>query len=87
MADRKVLLQMGASADFPVVGEDVSPTSLISIFQYGDLIHWGKRGDDHKALMEQNSFFAQRDQMDYLESVIQLSHFYLGYSLLVRAAR
>lgn len=87
MADRKVLEQMGAHRDSPVVGEDVSPTSLISIFQYGDLIHWGRRGEEHKALMEQDSFLAQRDQMNYLESVIQLSHFYLGYSLLVRASR
>jgi hypothetical protein len=87
MADRKVLTQMGAHPDTPVVGEDVSPTTLISIFQYGDLIHWGRRGEDHRALMTQDSVLAQRDTMNYLESVIQLSHYYLGYSLLVRAAR
>ena len=87
MADRKVLNQMGGHPDTPVVGEDVSPTTLISIFQYGDLIHWGKRVGAHKEIMSQDSILAQRDTMNYLESVIQLSHYYLGYSLLVQAAR
>jgi len=85
MADRKVVRQQGGPDDVPVVGEDVHPTELLSLFQYGELIHWDKKRDAMSALIADD--FGLKIQTHYfLEVVIQLSHLCLGYSLLVRRA-
>lgn len=87
MADRKVVNAMhGANSDqMPVGGEDVRPTELLSLFQYGELIHWGKNREALGELMK-DDFMHKWQMFHFLEVVIQLSHFYLGYSVIVRRA-
>lgn len=85
MADRKALTLRGAHPSVLVVGEDVRPQELIKIFQYGDLIHWGDKLEAHEAL-HQDPYSSAFETMNFLQVVSQLGHFYLGYSLLVRAA-
>jgi len=85
MADRKVIDSMGGSRDVPVPGEDVRPTELISLFQYGDLIHWDKQREAMGALVA-DDFMHKFRTLQFLEVIIQLSHVYLGYSILVRRA-
>ncbi len=69
----------------PVPGEDVKPQELLSLFQYGDLIHWDRHAGALSALAGDDLLYKYAT-MHFLEVVIQLSHFYLGYSLLVARA-
>lgn len=86
MADRKAIRQRGGSDDVRVVGEDIRPAELLSLFEYGDLIHWAdKRRDAMNALIA-DDFDHKMQTHNLLEVVIQLSHVYLGYSVLVRRA-
>lgn len=85
LADREAIRLQGGHRSVPVVGEDVKPQELLSLFQYGDLIHWGKNAAALKVLAG-DDFAYNRAMFDYLTVVIQLSHFYLGYSLLVARA-
>lgn len=85
MVDRKVVRQQSGHESVPVVGEGVGPQELLSLFQYGDLIHWGKHAAALRTLAG-DDFAYTRAMYDYLSVVIQLSHFYLGYSLLVARA-
>lgn len=85
MADREVIRRQGGHATVPVVGEEVKPQEILSLFQYGDLIHWGKHASALKTLAG-DDFAYNRALYDYISVVIQLSHFYLGYSLLVARA-
>ena len=85
MADRKVVERMHGSPLVPVPGENVRPMELISLFQYGDLIHWDKRRDAMSALIA-DDFKHKWATFQFLEVVIQLSHLYAGYSILARRA-
>jgi hypothetical protein len=61
-----------------------SPVELISLFDYGDLIHQGR----HLEAFEKS----RRDHVghaftafDHVSAVLQLSHFYLGYAVLIES--
>jgi len=70
----------------PIPGEDgPSPAQLISIFNYGELIHWGRHSEAYEALGA-DDFNEAWHRLSFLESVAALSHLYLGFSLLVRKA-
>jgi hypothetical protein len=64
---------------------DVKPEEVVKLFQYGDLIHWGEGAEAFGKLSE-DKFNHAWNTLHYLETMIQLSHFYLGYSLLAKAA-
>lgn len=84
LADRAACEAQGwATAMIPNV--DVKPEAVIKLFQYGDLIHWGD-GAEELGELSKDEFHHAWNTMHYLETVIQLSHFYLGYSLLAKAA-
>ena len=85
MVDRKVIEQQGWSPDLPVPGDGVRPLELISLFQYGDLIHWGEKREEMGALLG-DDFKHTWTTFQFLEVLIQLSHVYAGYSILVRRA-
>lgn len=85
MADRKVVNEIGGHASVPVAAETVRPMELLSLFQYGDLIHWGKGRGELRELMKDDLIYKWQ-RFHFLEVVIQLSHFYLGYSVIVQRA-
>ena len=64
---------------------DVTPLVLIKKFQYGDLLHWGNARDDLDGL-RQDAVTHARSFHQFPTSVIQLSHFYLGYARLAARA-
>ena len=72
--------------DVAIPGEDgLSPQNLISVFQYGDLIHWG----DKKAEIigpDKDPFAHAWQRMAFLEAMLGLSHLYMGFSLVIGAA-
>lgn len=85
LAGRKVIQERGGHPSLPVPGEDVRPTEILSLFQYGDLIHWDKHRDAMSAL-QSDDFWMKFRTFQFLQVLIQLSHFYIGYSLLARRA-
>ncbi len=72
---------------FPAVpGEgQMSPTTLISAYQYGDLIHWGDKRSTLAAIRG-DPFQEAYQRMSFLDAVAGLAHVYIGFSLLVRSA-
>jgi hypothetical protein len=68
--------------DYP---EDAQPQQLLSIFNSGDLIHWGDRVDDVlSSQVDEPSAAKQRN--DFRDAAVGLAHLYIGFGQLVRAA-
>ena len=65
--------------------QGLSPQNLISVFQYGDLIHWG---DKRSQIIgpDRDPFAHAWQRLAFLDAVLGLSHLYMGFSLIVRAA-
>ncbi|HUA10395.1 MAG TPA: hypothetical protein VMA83_00140 [Solirubrobacteraceae bacterium] len=64
---------------------DMSPQTLISAYQYGDLIHWGHHRDKLEAVAD-DPFRSAHLRMQFLDAAVGICHLYLGFSLLVRAS-
>jgi len=63
----------------------MSPVTLISVYQYGDLIHW----TDKRSIIEavaSDPFQHAWQRLAFLEAVTGLAHLYIGFSLAVGAA-
>lgn len=75
----------GTTSRAPVPFEDLRPTEVISRYLYGDLIHWGEKRDSLEAIGV-DPVLAALDRMHFLEAMCGLSHFYLGFSVLLRSA-
>lgn len=83
LVERKMHSEMGHSApDQWASDADVKPLSLIRKFQYGDLLHWGDTRDDLEDLQRNDAASHALSFHKFLTSIIQLSHFYLGYAQL-----
>jgi hypothetical protein len=63
----------------------MSPQTLISAYQYGDLIHWGPQRDKLEAV-KNDPFEDAMQRMSFLDAAAGLSHVYMGFSLVVRSA-
>lgn len=82
----KQLQAQGRWPSGPVVGEkDPTPEMLISIYNYGDDIHWG---DKHEriAAWEKSPFDSAWMRMSFFEAIVGLAHIYIGFALLVDTA-
>jgi hypothetical protein len=69
----------------PFPGDGLSPTTLISQFHYGDLIHWGR----HAGFVAQLAEDPTREAltlMQFLKCCGALCHIYFGTAVLVDAA-
>jgi hypothetical protein len=65
---------------------DLTPQELISMYLYGDLIHWETdKRQKLTAFRTENEISAVRE-LDYLKALIALSHIYIGYAVLAQAA-
>lgn len=62
------------------------PKQIISLYNYGDLIHFGKRRQEFADLIGAGEFESAWSKMQFLAAVSGLSHFYVGFSLLAEAA-
>jgi hypothetical protein len=63
----------------------MSPTTLITAYQYGDLIHWGNQRTVLAAVAD-DPFEQASQRMAFLEAVAGLAHVYMGFSLVVKSA-
>jgi hypothetical protein len=60
------------------------PQELVSLYQYGDLLHWGRQRADLSALTA-TRFDEAWQRHRFHEAVAGLAHLYIGFSGVVRA--
>jgi hypothetical protein len=63
-----------------------TPVHLISLYQYGELIHFGRQRDQLKAVIQAGAFEENWTKMEFLIAVAGLCHLYLGFGVLVETA-
>lgn len=85
LAHMKMYAARNAPPEFTDIKREHSPTTLISIFNYGEYIHWGQRRHDHRAAFEDPVGGALME-FQFQDSLIGLSHFYLGFAKVLEAA-
>jgi hypothetical protein len=62
------------------------PAELISLYNYGALIHFGKERQRLKELVGGGPFEENWTKMEFLISITGFSHFYLGFAELIEVA-
>ena len=65
--------------------EGLNPTELIGLFNYGELIHFGKHSAEYEELAE-DDFSHDYKQHAFMVSMLGLVHLYFGYAELIRKA-
>ena len=65
--------------------EEHSPTTLMSLYNYGDLIHWDKKATVI-AQFETDAYIESDRRLAYLDSASGLAHLYIGFAELARSA-
>jgi hypothetical protein len=68
--------------DFP---EQHSPAQLLSLFNYGDLLHWGSKRD-MLATAEEDEVTGADRRLAFLNAAANLAHAYIGFGVLLEAA-
>lgn len=76
---------MGAPSEAFGIKRRHTPLELISMFNYGEYIHWGDRKDEHSELF-QDEFRGNLAEFNFQEVLIGLSHFYFGYAKVLESA-
>ncbi|MGW0045464.1 hypothetical protein [Rhodococcus sp. NPDC003348] len=71
-------------ADHEMYGE-VNPTDVINLFNYGELIHFGKRSEDYDQLAEDPDQEGH-EHHNFIISMLGLVHLYFGFSQVIRSA-
>jgi hypothetical protein len=62
-----------------------APQYLLSAYGYGDLLHWGRKRDV-VAAFEADELSAAEQRSAFLAGAIGLTHIYMGFAVLARAA-
>ena len=82
----KRLEELGRIGPGPHANEHLpGPEMLISIYSYGEDIHWGKQRDQ-VAAYGKSDFDSAWTRMACFEAMVGLAHIYLGFAQLVDAA-
>ena len=81
----KRLQREGRWASELLPGEDTSPQMLISLYNYGEDIHWG-RHRELVAALNADPFHAAWRRMSFFDAVAGLAHVFLGFSVLAEKA-
>ncbi|GAA4657990.1 hypothetical protein [Arthrobacter cryoconiti] len=81
----KVLQAERPGFEVPLPENTHTPSELISMFQYGEYIHWGNKREEHAAIL-QYPVYAKLRELKFHDIQIGLSHFYFGFAKLAEAA-
>jgi hypothetical protein len=65
--------------------EEHSPVELLTVYNYGDLIHWGDRSGV-VAEWEEDDYVESDRRLAYLHAAAALAHVYIGFAELARTA-
>lgn len=63
-----------------------NPAYLISLYNYGDLIHFGRKREKLKEVISGGPVEENWTKMEFLISVAGLCHLYVGFGVLIEAA-
>lgn len=66
--------------------EEHSPSQLLSIYNYGDLIHWDAPKSKVVAEFERDPYVESDRRLAYLDAASGLAHLYIGFAELARTA-
>lgn len=66
-------------------GEPDSPEFLLSSYNYGDLLHWGRKRET-VAGWEEDEFARSDRRLAFLMAAAGLAHLYIGFAVLARTA-
>ncbi|MCA2249957.1 hypothetical protein JF729_19455 [Mycobacterium intracellulare] len=64
---------------------DVNPAELINLFNYGELIHYGKHSEEYDKLAEDPELEAI-EHNNFKQAMLGLIHLYFGFSEVIRSA-
>jgi hypothetical protein len=64
---------------------DVNPDEIINLFNYGELIHFGKHSEDYEKMADEPDMEAIQHN-NFMQSMLGLVHLYFGFSALSRSA-
>ncbi len=64
---------------------DVNPDKIINLFNYGELIHFGKHSEDYEKMAEEPDMEAI-EHNNFMQSMLGLVHLYFGFSEVIRSA-
>jgi len=64
---------------------DVNPDKIINLFNYGELIHFGKHSEDYEKMAEEPDVEAVAHN-NFMQSMLGLAHLYFGFSEVIRSA-
>jgi len=65
--------------------EEHSPNHLLSVYDYGDLLHWDSKRENLAAWNDDDYRSAER-RLTFLACACALAHAYIGFAVLARAA-
>ncbi len=84
--DRMVLAKDGCpDVDQFAMYNNVKPDKIINLFNYGELIHFGKHSEDYEELAG-NPEIAAYEHNNFMISMLGLVHLYFGFSEVIRSA-
>ena len=69
----------------PMRAQPHSPEFIISVFNYGEDIHWDRQRET-ASLWKNDEFLGPHLRMEFFESTCSLAFVYLGFALLCRSA-
>ncbi len=64
---------------------DVNPDEIINLFNYGELIHFGKHSEDYEKMAAEPDMEAIQHN-NFMQAMLGLVHLYFGFSEVVRSA-
>jgi hypothetical protein len=64
---------------------DVNPAEIINLFNYGELIHFGKHSEDYEKMAEEPDMESIQHN-NFMMSMLGLLHLYFGFSEVIRSA-
>ena len=65
--------------------DDVNPVEIINLFNYGELIHFGKNSAEYDEMAEEPDMEAIQHN-NFKQSMLGLVHLYFGFSEVIRSA-
>jgi len=63
---------------------DVNPDKIINLFNYGELIHFGKHSEDYEKMEEPDIEAIEHN--NFMQSMLGLVHLYFGFSEVIRSS-
>lgn len=82
---RRELIPIAAAEENPAHPDfNKPPQELLSMYFYGDMIHWGNKRDLLLA-SKQDSFTGAKERLDAVQAAIDLAQLYIGFSAVVGA--